>query len=153
MSRAIAESLYGLLRRRQQRVAADRKRVSSLAVVLILAMPFLLLPFAGAAVYFGAEWHFPLPPQAPAPGTQEREPQADAYRVAPIVFVPWTGKEICETRRFDNATGRISYDGTAPCDFPPPDEERSTGQQLRLSGEKTVTAADRMRGIQDAFRK
>ena len=153
ISGAIVASLYSLPRRRSpQGVGTNRNGASALIVALGLAIPFLL-PFAGAAVYLGAVRYFRPAPAASGPGGQERVPQDAQHRVASIVFVPWTGKDVCETRRFDNSTGRISFDGTAACDFPPPDEERSTSQQLRLSDEKTVTAADRMRGIQDAFKK
>lgn len=154
MSSAVTASLDRLPQRRSRRRRATDQRGRRLPLIaLSLAIPFLLLPLTAAAVYLGAARYF-----APAVGVtvanaEEPAQRREAYRLASIVFVPWTGVETCEMRRFDNATGQISYDGTAACDFPPPAENKNQDLRLHLSGEKPVTAAERMRAIHEAFKK
>lgn len=157
--RAIFQRLWR--RPSRGRFAADHGLGGLLFAGLSLAVPFLLLLFAVAGISVGALRYFShgaamakMDGRASAPPNgQQSSQQSDLYRQAAIVFVPWTGVERCEKRRFDNETGQIIYDGTAACHFPPPAEDQTQNTQLRLSGEKTATAAERMRAIHEAFKK
>jgi len=140
-----------------RRLTADHGIPGLLFVGFSLAIPFLLLLFAVAGISVGALRYFSHGAAIAKVDGRESAPQrgqqSDEYRTASIVFVPWTGVERCEKRRFDNETGQIIYDGTAACDFPPPAEDNTQNTRLRLSGEKTSTAAERMLAIHEAFKK
>ncbi|HVZ53960.1 MAG TPA: hypothetical protein VG986_18470 [Pseudolabrys sp.] len=162
MANAILAGFQRLSLRPSRRALAREHGLAGLLLASFsLALPFLILLFAavgisvGALRYFShgsATTHMESRDGPPASAPQSGQP-SDLYRLASIVFVPWTGVESCEKRRFDNLTGQVIYDGTAACDFPPPAEDKSQNLQLRLSGEKSATAAERMRAIHEAFKK
>jgi len=147
--------------RRRLRINKHHSVGRVLAVTLSIVLPFLLLPLVVTAGYVGATRYFPhvfadtaTSADAPKPAgdaTSESERKREAHRIGAIVFVPWTGVDKCEKREFDNANGRIKFDGTVKCEFEPPTEIKS--DQLRLSDEKPVSAAERMRAIHNSFKK
>ncbi len=120
-------------------------------MALTLAVPLPLLPFVAPAGDAGAIRYFSPAVIAASVDRQVSVPQSEIHRLASIVFVPWTGVDSCEMRRFDNTTGRISFEGKAACEFSPSEDDGS--QQLRLSDKKIVNGIARMRAIHEAFRK
>jgi hypothetical protein len=166
MPNAILASFQRLSRRPRRRKLTREHGLAGLLVAgFSFALPFLLL-FAVAGVSVGAVRYFsqgvamarveghPSAPASAQQNAQQNGQQSELYRVASIVFVPWTVVERCEKRHFDNETGQIIYDGTQACDFPPPaEEDKAQDLRLRMSGQKTSTAAERMLAIHEAFKK
>lgn len=122
-------------------------RLGALMQAVVLVSPLALLLLVGSGAYFSFTHK---PPVAPHPS--EAGPQRDGiekHRLGSILFVPWTGANTCEERRFDNLTGRIVFDGVVECEFVTPQEGGAPVLQTADSVDKNA----RMRAILEGFKK
>lgn len=122
-------------------------RLHPLLQAVVIVSPLALLLLVGSGAYFSFSH---TPPAAPRPADAGEQRNAiETHRLGSILFVPWTGANTCEERRFDNLTGRILFDGLVECEFVTPQEDGTPVRQTADSVDKSA----RMRAILEGFKK
>jgi len=135
-------------RRRAGLLLRAGRRLHPVFQAAILGGPLALLLLVGSGAYFSLARTPPV--AAPTPGEGREPDDIQKHRLGSILFVPWTGANTCEQRRFDNLTGQILFDGSVECEFvTPPDG----GTPVRQSADNRVDKTARMRAILEAFKK
>jgi len=134
-------------RGRSKRRSKAPERLRAGIAVAGLAAIFFVGYVAGTRSYFFdfTRAAATAPAAAPVAAAAAQQPDKWSHRVGSILFIPWSG-DICEQRRFDNATGQMLSSGFVKC------EEALARDNLNAPGWSRDNTT-RITAILNAFKK